>query len=380
MKLKSAGCVEQRRTAGRTAAPRASLHGAAGAGRATAASPAIARSAGHATTAARETPEHLGPYAALIGAIREELEHFVASQLRLHLAIAERDRYVLDVDRGASASEADEHRELLRRFMRRVQARADQALSRAGSDRRLAQRERDRPVAVRRPQCGARTPKPPSRTTTTRELLAELRSGRRARSARPYRGDRCVGRWSQADVAPARPAQRVRPAKARLAGDGADAARRPALRARHRGRRRRPPRRARVGRAGPSLRRRQGRRLRHRGRRRATPADGTARSGSTTAPGGWPMPASTNGIRVEVDGSGRRAHLTRSATAVPRSRSSCRPVRGSCCRRTPRARPAKYPRLALRRSTSRIPRERPCESPPTPATPIAPARRRACER
>src|ERR1044071_2887034 len=39
--------------------------------------------------------QHLGPYAALIGAIREELEQFVLSYLNLHLAIAERDRYLL---------------------------------------------------------------------------------------------------------------------------------------------------------------------------------------------------------------------------------------------------------------------------------------------
>src|SRR5689334_19621329 len=38
---------------------------------------------------------HLGPYALLIGAIRDELERFVTHELRLHLAIAERDRYVL---------------------------------------------------------------------------------------------------------------------------------------------------------------------------------------------------------------------------------------------------------------------------------------------
>src|SRR6478672_4399349 len=38
---------------------------------------------------------HLGPYGALIGAIRAELEHFAAGPLRLHLAIAEGDRYVL---------------------------------------------------------------------------------------------------------------------------------------------------------------------------------------------------------------------------------------------------------------------------------------------
>ena len=39
--------------------------------------------------------DHLGVYRPLVGAIREELERFVASDLRLHLAIAERDRYVL---------------------------------------------------------------------------------------------------------------------------------------------------------------------------------------------------------------------------------------------------------------------------------------------
>lgn len=60
--------------------------------------------------------EHLGPYAALIAALREELEHFVSSQLRLHLAIAERDRYLLtsiEVD----CSDSGDGAELLRRFM-----------------------------------------------------------------------------------------------------------------------------------------------------------------------------------------------------------------------------------------------------------------------
>ncbi|MDQ6917600.1 MAG: hypothetical protein M3023_07260, partial [Pseudomonadota bacterium] len=60
--------------------------------------------------------EHLGPYRALIGAIREELEHFVTSQLRLHLAIAERDRYLL-ASIEVECDESDEHRELLRRFI-----------------------------------------------------------------------------------------------------------------------------------------------------------------------------------------------------------------------------------------------------------------------
>lgn len=62
-------------------------------------------------------PEHLGAYAPLIGAIRGELEHFVSSQLRLHLAIAERDRYLLtsiDVECVDGGDGAD----LLRRFNR----------------------------------------------------------------------------------------------------------------------------------------------------------------------------------------------------------------------------------------------------------------------
>ena len=55
-------------------------HGAAGAPRA---------------DATLSSAEHLGAYAPLIAAIRDELEHFVASQVRLHLAIADRDRFLL---------------------------------------------------------------------------------------------------------------------------------------------------------------------------------------------------------------------------------------------------------------------------------------------
>jgi len=60
---------------------------------------------------------HLGPYAPLISAIREELEQFVVSYLRLHLAIAERDRYLLtSID--VHATDADDAAELLQRFTR----------------------------------------------------------------------------------------------------------------------------------------------------------------------------------------------------------------------------------------------------------------------
>ena len=52
----------------------------------------------------------------VIAAVREELEQFAASHLRLHLAIAEGDRYVL-TSIEVECEGSDEHRELLRRFM-----------------------------------------------------------------------------------------------------------------------------------------------------------------------------------------------------------------------------------------------------------------------
>ena len=62
-------------------------------------------------------PDHLGTYAPLIGAIRDELEHFVSSQLRLHLAIAERDRYLL-TSIAVECADGDDGAEVLRRFSR----------------------------------------------------------------------------------------------------------------------------------------------------------------------------------------------------------------------------------------------------------------------
>src|SRR5947207_13185871 len=65
------------------------------------ASPAVLRrNANRATVAATPSAAapaagDLGPYAPLISALRQELEHFVGSYLRLHPAIADRDHYVL---------------------------------------------------------------------------------------------------------------------------------------------------------------------------------------------------------------------------------------------------------------------------------------------
>ncbi len=61
--------------------------------------------------------EHLGVYAALVRAVREELEHFVIGALRLHLAIADRDRFML-TSIGVRCPDDGEARALLAQFMR----------------------------------------------------------------------------------------------------------------------------------------------------------------------------------------------------------------------------------------------------------------------
>src|SRR4030095_1410997 len=61
--------------------------------------------------------EHLGQYGALVGEMRKELEDFVANHLRRHLAIAERDRYLL-TSIHVDSTGADEARRLLERFCR----------------------------------------------------------------------------------------------------------------------------------------------------------------------------------------------------------------------------------------------------------------------
>jgi len=67
-------------------------------------------------------PQHLGAYAPLVAAMREELEQFVASHVRMHLAIAEHDRYLLtSIEVECLAGDAP--RELLQRFIREFKPR-----------------------------------------------------------------------------------------------------------------------------------------------------------------------------------------------------------------------------------------------------------------
>lgn len=60
--------------------------------------------------------EHLGAYTSLIGAVRDELEHFVASHVRLHVVIADRDRFTLTAI-GVRSPGGAAARELLQQFM-----------------------------------------------------------------------------------------------------------------------------------------------------------------------------------------------------------------------------------------------------------------------
>ncbi len=178
----------------RHAAP--SLHGVAGAegdGR----EPSLRGSAGH-RNSLRETMAHLGPYAILIAAIREELEQFVASHLRLHLAIAERDRYVL-TSIEVECEGSDEHRELLRRFV--AEFKPEQIKNYLA---REVIAGLSNASAIDLSQFAglnaALDVEPPEQDDDYAGLLAELRSGAPGSVPRPYAVS-LVGRWSPADVA-----------------------------------------------------------------------------------------------------------------------------------------------------------------------------------
>lgn len=142
----------------------------------------------------RDASTHLGPYAPLITAIRGALEDFAATALRLHLAIAERDRYVL-TSVEVTCEGSDEERALLRRFVaeftpeqiKRYLARDVIASLRNASAIDLSQFAGLN--AVQDGRVAARAEDPYA------DLLAELRGDAGQASARPYEIE-LVGRWS----------------------------------------------------------------------------------------------------------------------------------------------------------------------------------------
>ena len=142
--------------------------------------------------------ENLGPYRALISAIREELEHFVTTQLRLHLAIAERDRYVL-ASIEVECDENGEHRELLRKFISEFkpeQIKHYLAKEVIAGLRNASAIDLSQFAGLNAAQQQADVDEDAERYG---ELLAELRHGSTQSAARPYRVT-LLGRWSQLDV------------------------------------------------------------------------------------------------------------------------------------------------------------------------------------
>jgi len=141
-------------------------------------------------------PQHLGAYAPLVAAIREELEQFVASHVRMHLAIAEHDRYLLtsiEVE-----CEGDAERDLLRHFVREFKPRQIKTYIEKEVIGRLPNAN-----AIDLAHFGGLNTAPMegdgAPDEAYGELLAELRSSEPRPGARPFEVS-LKGRWSELDA------------------------------------------------------------------------------------------------------------------------------------------------------------------------------------
>ena len=153
----------------------------------------------------------LGVYAPLIGAVRDELEHFVASHVRLHVVIAERDRFLL-TSVGVRSPGGAEARELLRQFMhefRPEQVKRYLAREVIGRLPNAAVIDLSQFAGLADLESGER----PGDDDEYRELLAALRTTPALPIARPYEVS-VIGRWSEADPASASTSSAA-PARAR---------------------------------------------------------------------------------------------------------------------------------------------------------------------
>lgn len=153
----------------------------------------------HATDAVLAKAEHLGAYAGLIGAVRDELEHFVASHVRLHLAIAERDRFLL-TSINVQSRDLTQARQLLREFMHEFKP--EQV-------KRYLAREviggLPNAAAIDLSQFAGLVDAADAAASADeggeyRELLESLRSTPAATTLRPYEVN-IVGRWAELDAA-----------------------------------------------------------------------------------------------------------------------------------------------------------------------------------
>ncbi len=144
--------------------------------------------------------EQLGAYAALISAIRDELEHFVASHVRLHLAIAERDSFLLTSIGVRCAGELEAHA-LLRQFMHEFKPeQVKRYLSRdvIGGLANAAAIDLSQFAGLF--DADTRDDADGGQGGEYRELLEALRSTPSSTAVRPYQVS-VVGRWIELDFA-----------------------------------------------------------------------------------------------------------------------------------------------------------------------------------
>ncbi|HSV20037.1 MAG TPA: FHA domain-containing protein [Casimicrobiaceae bacterium] len=161
----------------------------------------------------RNATSHLGPYAPVVDAIRDALEHFALSQLRLHLAIAEQDRYILtSIEVECEGSEDD--RALLRRFI--AEFKPEQIKQYLARDVIAALRNAS---AIDLSQFAGlnavkdETASEDDESDPYEDLIADLRSAAPGGPVSPYEVS-LMGRWSPANV-PAQPDGRMGAALAR---------------------------------------------------------------------------------------------------------------------------------------------------------------------
>jgi len=142
--------------------------------------------------------EHLGFYAALVGAIRDELEHFVASHVRLHLAIADHDRFLL-TSIHVSCADSPEARKLLHQFMQEFkpeQVKRYLAREVIGALPNAAALDLTQFAGL----LDADAQSEGEADSEYAELLAALRTATPAPTTRAYRVS-IVGRWTERDSA-----------------------------------------------------------------------------------------------------------------------------------------------------------------------------------
>jgi pSer/pThr/pTyr-binding forkhead associated (FHA) protein len=156
---------------------------------------AIPRDHGGAASDALRPGADLGVYAPLITAVRDELERFVVSHVRLHVTIADRDRFLL-TSIGVRSPGGSQARELLQQFMHEFKP-------------EQVKRYLAREVIGRLPNAGVidltlfgglsdlEAGERAGDDGEYRELLAALRTT--PAIARPYEVS-VLGRWSEADA------------------------------------------------------------------------------------------------------------------------------------------------------------------------------------